>query len=214
MFHPWDFRILTTSFHPQSNQMIERFHHSLKSSLHVRLAGSNWVSHLPLVMLSLQSSPKDDSGFSPAEAVYGTPLSLPSNFLEHLELPLDVFLRQVERAVPGFSGPPRQHVTPQPQPQPLPRALLTAEYMFVCDDASKPSLSPLYSGPYKIYWHFKTFLFSKSGINQLCLCRQAEACHLCYSCDSGCTSSSWMASSSSILSLVTSGSCSSSGEES
>ena len=46
-------RIKTTSFHPQSNGMIEGFHRSLKSSLHARLAGSNWVSHIPLVMLGL-----------------------------------------------------------------------------------------------------------------------------------------------------------------
>ena len=46
-------RIKTTSFHPQSKGMIERFHHSLKSSLRARLAGSEWVSHLPLVMLGL-----------------------------------------------------------------------------------------------------------------------------------------------------------------
>ena len=63
-------KINTTSFHPQSNGMIERFHHrSLKSSLRARLAGSDWVPHLRLVMLGLRSSPKDDSGPSPSEAV-------------------------------------------------------------------------------------------------------------------------------------------------
>ena len=38
----------TTSFNPQSNGMVERFHRSLKSSLRARLAGSDWFSHLPL----------------------------------------------------------------------------------------------------------------------------------------------------------------------
>ena len=66
--------IQTTSFHPQSNGMIEGFHRSLKSSLRARLAGSDWVAHLPLVMLDLQVSPKADSGFSPAEAIYGSTL--------------------------------------------------------------------------------------------------------------------------------------------
>ena len=74
-------RIMTTNFHPQSNGMIECFHHSLKSSLRARLAGTDWVSHLPLVMLGLRSSPKDDSGFFPAEAVFDSPLSLPGKFL-------------------------------------------------------------------------------------------------------------------------------------
>ena len=126
--------------------MIERFHRSLKSSLRARLAGSNWVTHLPLVMLGLRSSPKDDSEFSPAEAVYGSTLSLPGEFLEHSELPLESFLRWVEQAVLGFSGPPQHNVVPQPQPRPLPRALLDAEFVFVRDNASKPPLSPLYRG--------------------------------------------------------------------
>ena len=69
--------------------MIERFHRSLKSSLQARLVGSNWVAHLPLVMLGLRSLLKEDSGFFPAEAVYGSNLSLSqassSNILRFLQ---------------------------------------------------------------------------------------------------------------------------------
>ena len=83
--------------------MIERFHRSLKTSLRARLAGSDWVNHLPLVMLGLRSSPKDDSGFSPAEAVYGSNLSLPGEFLKHTDIPPETFLRKVDRAIQGFS---------------------------------------------------------------------------------------------------------------
>ena len=86
--------------------MIEQFHRSLKTSLRARLASSDWVAHLPLVMLGLRSLPKDDSSFSQAEAVYGSNLSLPGEFLEHSELPPESFLRKVEQAVQGFSGPP------------------------------------------------------------------------------------------------------------
>ena len=138
--------IQTTSFHPQSNGMIACFHCLLQSSLHARLAGSNWVLHLSLVMLGLCSAPKDDSGFSPAEAVYRSPLSLPGEFLDHPEFPPEVFLLRVNRAVSGFSGPPHPHVISSPQPQPLPRALMTAEFVFVRDNASKPPLAQLYRG--------------------------------------------------------------------
>ena len=99
--------------------MIERFQRSLKSALRARLAGSYWFSHLPLVILGLWTASKDDSRFSPAEAVYGTHFSLPGEFIEHSEFPPEVFLRKVERAVYGFSRPPRHHVTPL-QSQPLP----------------------------------------------------------------------------------------------
>ena len=80
-------RIKSTSFHPQSNGMIERFHHSLKSSLRARLARSNWVVHLSLVMLGLRSSPKDNSRFSPAEApicLYQGSSSNTLNFLQRV----------------------------------------------------------------------------------------------------------------------------------
>ena len=66
------------------------------------LSELDWLAltaHLPLVMLGLQSSPKDDSGFSPAEAVYGSNLSLPGEFLEHSEIPPESFLRKVDLAV-------------------------------------------------------------------------------------------------------------------
>ena len=52
-------------------------------------------------MLGLRSLPKDDNGFSPAEAVYGSNLSLPGEFLEHSEIPAESFLLQVEQAVLG-----------------------------------------------------------------------------------------------------------------
>ena len=109
--------IQTTSFHPQSNEMIERFHRSLKSALRARLASSELVHHLPLVMLGLCSAPKDYSGFFPAEAVFGSPLSLLGKFLGHPELPLEFFLGRVERAVSSFSSPPRHHVISSPDPQ-------------------------------------------------------------------------------------------------
>ena len=92
--------------------------------------------------------PEDDSGFSPAEAVYDSTLSLPGKFLEHSELTLESFLRRDEQAVLGFYRPLRHHVVPQPKPQPLPRALLDAEFLFIQDDALKLPLSPLYENKF------------------------------------------------------------------
>ena len=82
-------------------------------------------------MLGLRTAPKDDSGFSPAKAVYETNLSLPGEFIEHTEFPPEVLLQKIECAVSGFSGPPQHHVPPS-QPQPLPQELLTAEFVREC----------------------------------------------------------------------------------
>ena len=139
----------TTSFHPQSNGIIERFHRSLKSSLRARLAGSDWMSHLPLVLLGLRATPKDDTGLSVSEAVYGSALTLPGEMLDVPELPSDSFLRKVERAVDGFAVPPPHHVRPT-SPSQLPAALVTTKFVFVRDDTVKPTLAPRYRGPYLV----------------------------------------------------------------
>ena len=134
----------TTSFHPQSNGMIERFHRSLKSSLQARASGSEWVSHLPLVLLGLCSVPKEDTGFCVSEAV-----TIPGEFLDAPELPSSQFLSKIDRVIAGFSIPPPHHVQHSP-PAEIPAALRTAKFVFVREDASKPSLGPLYQGPYLV----------------------------------------------------------------
>ena len=129
--------------------MIERFHCSLKSALRSRLAGSDWFLHLPLVLLGLRTVPKDDTGLSVSKAVYGSSLTVPGEFLGSPELPPASFLQNIENTLTGFAVPPPHHVCKSP-PQQLPPALLTAEFVFVREDASIPSLAPLYRGPYLV----------------------------------------------------------------
>ena len=82
----------TTSFHPHSNELIECFHISLKSSLRACLAGQDWVQHLPLVLLGLCKTPKENSGYAPAKAIYGTQLAVSGEFLDAPDLPQTDFL--------------------------------------------------------------------------------------------------------------------------
>ena len=101
-----------TSFHPQSNGMDERFHCSLKTALCACLAGSDRLLHLPLVLLGLHSVPKEDTGFSISQSVFGSPLSVPGEFLESSELPPSPFLHEIEQAVSGFAASLPHHVPP------------------------------------------------------------------------------------------------------
>jgi cleavage and polyadenylation specificity factor subunit 1 len=68
--------IMTTAYHPQSNGVLERFHRRLKDALRAKAAAAaaaDWSLQLPLVMLGLRSAPREDSGISAAELVFGSP---------------------------------------------------------------------------------------------------------------------------------------------
>jgi transposase InsO family protein len=72
--------VKTTAYHPQSNGLVERFHRRLKEALQARLAGPDWLSHLPWVLLGIRSAVPLEGGPSPAEAVMGCQPILPGEF--------------------------------------------------------------------------------------------------------------------------------------
>ena len=73
---------------------------------------------------------------------YRTQLAVSGEFLDAPELPPTDFLQKIDSAITGFSCP-----VPC---KPLPKALLSSEFVFVCEDASSPPLSQLYRGQYKV----------------------------------------------------------------
>jgi transposase InsO family protein len=138
----------TTAFHPQANGMVERWHRRLKDALRARAAAADWALHLPWVLLALRAAPHDDSGMSPAEAMFGAPLVLPGQFLDAADgpPPSPAFLQDVQNTLHGQ----RPHHIPPQGPAELPADLLQADMVFVRNDAKMPPLSPLYSGPYRV----------------------------------------------------------------
>ena len=71
----------TTAYHPQANGLVERFHRHLKSTIRARLNTPNWLDELPWVLLGIRTAPKEDLHCSSAELVYGTPLTVPGDFV-------------------------------------------------------------------------------------------------------------------------------------
>ena len=100
----------TTTFHPQSNGMVERFHRQLKNSLRARLAYSNWYEHLPWVLLGLRSAPREDSASSAAEAVYSSDLVLPHQFPLTPD-PQNQFYEDLRNSMSEFGPVPALHNT-------------------------------------------------------------------------------------------------------
>jgi hypothetical protein len=138
---------LTTPYHPQSNGAVERFHHRLKEALQACLVGSSWAEHLPWVMLRLRAAPREDSGVSAAELVYGAPLALPSQFLTAAEPPPSLFMNQLQSHLPCVadrsSGGSATSVSP-------PASLQSAALTYVKSPPLSPGLTPAYRGPYRV----------------------------------------------------------------
>ena len=73
-------RACTTVYHPQSNGMVERFHCQLKAALKAQPNPASWIDALPLVLLGICTTVKEDLSATGAEMVYGTTARLPGEF--------------------------------------------------------------------------------------------------------------------------------------
>ena len=157
----------TTSFHPQSNGLVERFHRRLKVSLRARLAGSDWFHHLPLVLLGLRCAPREDSAVSASEALFGTPLVLPGEFLDSPELPSSEYLRKIQAVLKNnYTVLPHHSVATNIKPDQIPSSISTCSHVFVREDASKPPLSPLYRGPFLVISRSPKYFVIQVGSKQ------------------------------------------------
>jgi len=136
---------LTTAYHPQSNGMVERCHRQIKDSLRARLAGARWPEHLPWVLLGLRAAPKEESGISSAEVLFGVPLTLPGQFIAAAEPDVPQLLKQL-RDVPVIAT----RAPSSPPPSEPPAALQHADLVYVRVDGSSPPLAPQYRGPYRV----------------------------------------------------------------
>ena len=93
-------RCRTTSYHPQANGLVERFHRKLKSALKAH-TGTSWTESLPIVLLGIRTALKGDLNCNAAELVYGYLFDCLENF--SLPLPLIQFLMRYIYGKPNGS---------------------------------------------------------------------------------------------------------------
>ena len=155
----------TTAYHPQSNGIIERFHRQLKASLMARLNGPNWHDDLPIVMLGIRTSLKEDFKCSSAELVYGTTFRLPGEFVCHNQtasVDPTMFLGRLREVMHKQHPVPTQHHGKRSSY--VPHSLTDATYVFVRHDAVKAPLQRPYDGPFLVVKrNEKYFTINKNG---------------------------------------------------
>jgi hypothetical protein len=155
--------VMTTAYHPQSNGMVERFHRQLKEALRARNCGPDWADHLPWVLLGIRAAPKDDTGVSSAELVYGCRLALPGE-LQVPSPPISDGALVVPQPPPPhdtrLGGRRRQQDTAGVS---LPPALEQAKYVYVRRGYCGKPLSPVYSGPYEVVRRAAKFFILRVG---------------------------------------------------
>jgi transposase InsO family protein len=147
----------TTAYHPQANGMVERFHRQLKASLRARLEGPDWLAQLPWVLLGLRAAPKEDCALSSAEMVYGTPLTLPGEFLDSQEPPAASFLQNLRQRMSAFQPPPVRSPPRLDGEVSAPGPLQEAMFVYVRKRGVNKPLSPLYEGPYRVVQRFPKY---------------------------------------------------------
>jgi hypothetical protein len=152
----------TTAYHPESNGLVERFHRRLKDALRARAAGADWFTHLPWVLLGIRSAWREGSDFSPSEAVFGSQLVLPGQFLSTPEPPSPSFIPDFQGVLAGRPPLPTSHHN-TPAPTSLPEDLLLSRFVLVRHDGVQPPLSPLYDGPFLVVERSLHFFKLKMG---------------------------------------------------
>ena len=124
-------KAFVTTWVSQANGLVERFYRQLKTALMTRLTSANWVDKLPWVLLGIRITPKEDINCSTAELVYGSPLTVPRNFIPGTNEPPypSSLLPWLRQAISKFNFTPMsQHgVTPQH----MPRELFNSPYVFI-----------------------------------------------------------------------------------
>jgi cleavage and polyadenylation specificity factor subunit 1 len=153
----------TTAYHPSSNGMVERFHRQLKTSLRAQ-DNSAWHEELPLTMLAIRNTVKEDLKTSPVELVYGCTLRLPGEMIAPQSSPTYNYASYASRLAHRMRELSPTQPRPHKSPTFIPDKLATCQYVFLRTDAVKTPLQQPYTGPFKVLRRGpKTYVIDHAG---------------------------------------------------
>ena len=160
--------IHTTSYHPVSNGMTERFHRQLKATLRASNSPERWSETLPIVFLGCRSAIKSDLRYSASELLYSTHLALPGTMFTTTNNSSIDLSSYVARLRTYFAKLPPMATRPQTTPTHVPRDMDKWTHVFVRNDAVRGPLNSPYLGPFKILSpNEKHFMLDMNGHTEI-----------------------------------------------
>ncbi|KAK4474272.1 hypothetical protein MN116_000360 [Schistosoma mekongi] len=125
---------------------------------------NKWNEKLPLILLGIRSTIKQDLGYCSAESVYGTHLKLPGEYFRPaVEVSNDMsdYIQRLKRHIKEIrSQAPRYSL----RPSYVPRNLNDCSHVFVRIDHVRKPLQHPYEGPFKVlHRNDKTVTIERAG---------------------------------------------------
>ena len=145
-------RLRTTSYRPIANGIIEQFHCQLKSSIKTCNNPFTWTDSLPLILLGIRTTLKEDLHCTAAELVYGTTLRIPGEYFNDTKTDttddpsnyvtnLKSIMQQLKATPPRATTNRQIHVS---------NAITDCTHVFASHDAVRKSVQQPYEGSFKV----------------------------------------------------------------
>ena len=142
-------RLRTSSYHPETNSLIERVHRTLKTAIIARK--ESWLSAMNVVLFGMRIVP-NDSGYSPFTAMTGADILIPQLLLSNDEpsfnseciekLAKEMTRLNVDKLSRGKFKTPKKSF--------IPKELANCEEIWLRVDRIRRSMEAPYTGPYKV----------------------------------------------------------------
>ncbi len=135
---------------PSSGSIVAAWSHLSRRSMTAHAlfcAVASFLQELPFVLLGLRAQPREDTGLSPAEAVFGAPIVLTNECLPNKELSVDSIIKNFSKTLDDPASSLPRHNSRFQLSSKLPAELLSTPLIWVHRGGVDPPLQPLYDSP-------------------------------------------------------------------